>query len=175
MKKMRLVVAVSLLLFLMVVSSTAWAINAKLGPVDLDITGFYQLEVDAAIGNRNPNNQPNLVDSDRHPRFMLGRQYIDLNIRAKFTEEFSITLEPRFFQDFTRYMDSTRIIMTPFPSALGDLGICLTQTATLLKLSYGRRLWITKRETCGFVRASNRLPGEKRLPYVFWMLSTHLI
>ena len=82
MKKMRLVVAVSLLLFLMVVSSTAWAINAKLGPVDLDITGFYQLEVDAAIGNRNPNNQPNLVDSDRHPRFMLGRQYIDLNIRA---------------------------------------------------------------------------------------------
>jgi hypothetical protein len=120
MKKMRLAISVSIFLYIMVVSLTAWAIETKLGPVELSITGFYQVTLESKLGSyQNPNNQP-LVDG--YPRFLLGRQMLDVNVRAKFSDQFSLTFEPRFIHDFTHNIDGKKQNYDAFPSEFSGNG-----------------------------------------------------
>src|SRR4030065_2990774 len=129
MKQTRFVVSVLLVLFIMVVSSTAWA-QIKAGP--LEITGFYQFTIQPSLGEKNPNNE-GLLQNEGAPRFLLGRHFIVLNIRAKFTHELSATFEPRFFQDFTSFLDSHYRNYDAFPASFSGDGNLLQASSNKFK------------------------------------------
>jgi hypothetical protein len=103
------------LLIMSAAQSTAWAQQAQnytIGP--FEITGFYQYTIYPATEQANQNNfaclsgpcQPGLQQRRGKPDFLLMRQLLDLNIFGKFSENWSVTLEPRFFFDMTKIVDS---------------------------------------------------------------------
>jgi len=108
---------VLVLLILIAVHSIAWGQNYTVGP--FEITGFYQFTVDTPTEHANPNNSaclsfivgpfkcsPGLQKKGGKPDLLLMRQLLDLNIFGKFNENWSVTLEPRFFFDMTKIADN---------------------------------------------------------------------
>jgi len=98
------------------IGSTAWG-QVRVGP--FEITGFYQYTINPATGHENPNNTsclsfiigpfscpPGLQKKAGKPDFLLMRQFLDLNIYGKLSENFSVTLQPRFFHDMTKSVDN---------------------------------------------------------------------
>src|SRR3989339_690896 len=110
--RQRKLLTCGLLIFLVAaVQSTAWG-QQTIGP--FEITGFYQYTINPATEHANPNNfaclsfivgpyncSPGLQKKSGKPDFLLMRQFLDLNIYGKFSENWSVTLEPRFFHDMT--------------------------------------------------------------------------
>jgi len=102
----------SMVLLITAIQSTAWGQPYRVGP--FEITGFYQFTIDSATEQANPNNvaclagpcYPGLQRKSGKPDFLLMRQLLDLNIFGKFSENWSVTLEPRFFHDLTKSADS---------------------------------------------------------------------
>src|SRR4051812_42519371 len=107
------------ILFAIGAGSTAWA-QYRIGP--FEITGFYQYTADVPVDRSNPNNSTCLsfVIGQYHcgstlqkepgkPNFLLMRQLLDVNIFGKFSDNFSLTLEPRFFFDMTKIADPDRL------------------------------------------------------------------
>lgn len=88
----------------------AWG-QIMLGPVQ--VSGFYQYEMSIATQHANPNNMtcllgpcvPGLEKKPGKPTFNLMRQYLDLNVYGKLSDNWSVTLEPRFFHDLTKTAD----------------------------------------------------------------------
>jgi hypothetical protein len=111
-------------LVLVAAQSTAWS-QTTIGP--FEITGFYQYTINPATEGANPNNfaclvgtcRPGLQQRAGKPDFLLMRQLLDLNIFGKFSENWSVTLEPRFFFDMTKIADSHfrqyQSLPAPFP------------------------------------------------------------
>lgn len=98
------------------VHSTAWG-QYTIGP--FEITGFYQYTINPATEHSNKNNftclsvnvgpvscPPGLQRKSGKPDFLLMRQFLDLNIYGKFSENWSATFEPRFFHDITKSVDN---------------------------------------------------------------------
>src|SRR5713226_326018 len=100
-----------LILFAMAIRSTAWG-QYRIG--DFEITGFYQYTINPATEHANPNNfacllgpcYPGLQKKSGKPDFLLMRQLLDLNIYGKFSENWSVTFEPRLFFDMTKIADN---------------------------------------------------------------------
>ena len=115
--RQRKLLTCGLLIFLVAaVQSTAWG-QQTIGP--FEITGFYQYTINPATEHANPNNfaclsfivgpyncSPGLQKKSGKPDFLLMRQFLDLNIYGKFSENWSVTLEPRFFHDMTKSVDN---------------------------------------------------------------------
>jgi Protein of unknown function (DUF1302) len=86
--------------------------NFRIGP--FEITGFYQYTIYPAAEVANPNNfaclsgtcKPGLQQRAGRPNFILMRQLLDLNIFGKFSDNWSVTMEPRFFFDMTKIADN---------------------------------------------------------------------
>jgi hypothetical protein len=115
--RQRKILICGLLIFLVAaVHSTAWG-QTTIGP--FEITGYYQYTINPATEHANPNNfacfsfivgpcssPPGLQKKSGKPDFLLMRQFLDLNIYGKFSENWSVTLQPRFFHDITKSADS---------------------------------------------------------------------
>ena len=114
-----------LFLLLFAVHSAAWGQPYRIGP--FEVTGFYQFTINAATEHSNPNNfaclagpcYPGLQRKSGKPDFLLMRQMLDLNIFGKFSDNWSVTLEPRFFHDITKSADrhfrQYESLPAPFP------------------------------------------------------------
>ena len=99
-------------LFLLSVAlpSNVWS-QFTVGP--FEVTGYYQYTINPSTGHSNPNNfacafgpcSPGLQKKGGAPDFLLMRQMLDLNIYGKFSEKFSMTLQPRFAHDLTKTVD----------------------------------------------------------------------
>lgn len=164
MRQLKFVVWILSVLFALVVSSTAWA-QIKFGPVE--VTGFYQLTLEPSLEHdKNPNNE-GLLNREGAPHFLLARQLIDLNFRIKFTDELIATFEPRFFHDFTSDIDSHFRNYNAFPAGFAGDGNLLQASSNKFKAELWQAYIDYRRDPCGFAWASNKLPGERRLPYVF--------
>jgi hypothetical protein len=98
--------------FLLLVASPSkvWS-QFTVGP--FEVTGYYQYTINPSTGHANPNNfacafgrcSPGLQNKGGAPDFLLMRQLLDLNIYGKFSEKFSLTLQPRFAHDLTKTVD----------------------------------------------------------------------
>lgn len=109
--------SLGLLLLLAIANrSAAWA-QYTIG--NFEISGFYQYTINPATGQANPNNAsclsfiigpfscpPGLQKKAGKPDFLLMRQFLDLNIYGKLSENWSVTFEPRLFHDITKSTDS---------------------------------------------------------------------
>jgi hypothetical protein len=105
--------------------SAAWGQPYRVGP--FEITGFYQFMVETPTEHANPNNfaclggpcYPGLQRKSGKPDLLLMRQLIDINIFGKFSDNWSVTLEPRFFHDLTKSADrhfrQYESLPAPFP------------------------------------------------------------
>ncbi len=82
---------------------TTVSAQTQVGP--FEITGFYQYIINPATGHANPNNA-GLLKREGKPDFLLMRQFLDLNIYGRFGDNWSATLQPRFFHDLTKSADS---------------------------------------------------------------------
>lgn len=77
--------------------------QTRVGP--FEVTGFYQYLINPATGHANPNNA-GMLKREGKPDFLLMRQLVDLNFHGRFGENWSVTLQPRFFHDLTKSVDS---------------------------------------------------------------------
>jgi hypothetical protein len=111
---LRLVFAVwcPCLVFITLVFHAPLSAQTRFGP--FEITGYYQYMVAPATGHANPNNfasvlgpsKPGLLKRTGKPGLLLMRQLLDLNIYGKFNDNWSLTLQPRFFLDLTKSADN---------------------------------------------------------------------
>ncbi len=116
MHKLRLLAGGLCLCLIALLVHTTAAAQTRIGP--FEITGFYQYTINPATGHGNPNNftcvggagtfncSPGLLRKGGKPDFLLMRQFLDLNIYGKFSENWSMTLEPRLFHDITKSADN---------------------------------------------------------------------
>jgi hypothetical protein len=104
------------LLIVAAIQTTAWGQNT-IG--DFEITGYYQYTINPSTGHANPNNStclsfiigsyscsPGLQNKRGKPDFLLMRQFLDINIFGKLSEDFSVTIQPRLFHDMTKSVDN---------------------------------------------------------------------
>lgn len=107
------------ILFAIGIGSTADA-QYTIGP--FEITGFYQYTADVPVDRSNPNNSSclsfvigpyhcprTLQKEGGKPNFLLMRQLLDVNIFGKFSENWSVTFEPRLFFDMTKIADNEHL------------------------------------------------------------------
>lgn len=81
------------------------ALSAQTRFESLEITGFYQVTLNAPTGHANPNNA-GLLSREGRPDFFLMRQLVDLNIYEGLGESWSVTFQPRLFHDLTKSADN---------------------------------------------------------------------
>lgn len=131
-----------LILFAVAIRSTAWGQYTTLGP--FEITGFYQYTINPATEHANRNNfrclsfiagpggtpaqfncPPGLQKKGGKPDFLLMRQLLDLNIYGKFSENFSVTFEPRLIFDMTKISDNHFRQYDSFPRKFSGSGTLL--------------------------------------------------
>lgn len=100
-----------IILFVTAIQSAAWG-QHTVGP--FEITGYYQYTINPSTGHSNPNNfacllgrcSPGLQKKGGAPDFLLMRQFLDLNVYGKFSENLSLTFQPRFIHDMTKSVDN---------------------------------------------------------------------
>lgn len=135
MRQRKLLIWGLLILFAVAIRSTAWG-QYRIG--DFEITGFYQYTINPATEHANPNNSaclsfivgpfscpPGLQKKAGKPDFLLMRQFLDLNIYGKLSENFSVTLQPRFFHDMTKSADNHFRQYDSFPRDFSGSGSLL--------------------------------------------------
>jgi hypothetical protein len=111
MQQGKLLTWVLFILASLALQTAAWG-QYRIG--DFEITGAYQFTINPSTGHANPNNfncvtgpcSPGLQRKGGAPDFLLMRQFLDLNIYGKLSENWSVTFQPRFFHDMTKSADN---------------------------------------------------------------------